>query len=99
MKTIAEGTTLTIKEIKEVTSRNAGELDERIAGQTTSKIQTIDIDLSDATFLDNIGLSTLVKVHNQATRENRRVRLINPAANVLDILEFTELDHTFEMVF
>jgi len=99
MRTRAEGATLTVNGLNEVTSTNASELDDTITGKTTPKIRTIDIDLSAATFLDNTGLRVLINVHQRASRENRRVRLIKPTMNVMEILAFTEQDRTFELVF
>jgi anti-sigma B factor antagonist len=60
--------------------------------------KNIEIDLSEATFLDSCGLGALVALHKTVRSRGGALRLINPQPSVQQILELTRLDLVFEVV-
>ncbi len=55
----------------------------------------VQIDMSRVTFLDSSGLGMLVGLHRRADVEGGSVRIVNPHARVLSVLELTRLDAMF----
>ena len=60
--------------------------------------KNIEIDLSEATFLDSCGLGALVALHKTMRSRGGVLRLINPQPSVQQILELTRLNLVFEVV-
>lgn len=67
-------------------------VDERIAAGA----RHVMFDCEHLEFVDSTGLEALLKVRDEVGRISGQVRLINPDANIVKILELTRLDHTLE---
>ena len=82
----------------ELVAANAAQVRDEIRAALPSTTVCLDLDLSAMTFLDSSGLGTLISLHKTLRSRNGTVRLIKPAANVLQILELTRLHRVFEIV-
>jgi anti-sigma B factor antagonist len=98
MKIKAQGETLNIDGIKELSAANANSFRDQVRAAMSDSLRNIQIDLSEAMFLDSCGLGALISIHKTACSRNGLVRLINPAAPVQQILELTRMHRIFEIV-
>lgn len=85
----AEGTVVTV----------SGELDvasSRVLEQELAKLQGVElivVDLRELTFIDSTGLGVLVRAHQLAKAQSRRVGLVHGDGQVHRLLSLTGLDH------
>lgn len=84
--------------LNELIAANAAQVRDDIRKALAPAATTLDLDLSSVTFLDSSGLGALISLHKTMRSRNGTVRLINPAANVRQILELTRLHRVFEIV-
>jgi len=80
MKIKAQGETLNIDGIKELSAANANSFRDQVRAAMSDSLRNIQIDLSEAMFLDSCGLGALISIHKTACSRNGLVRLINPGA-------------------
>ena len=92
------GETLSIDGVKELSAANADEFRHEVRAAIKEPVRNIEIDLSQALFLDSCGLGALVSVHKAACNLNGTVRLLNPAPPVRQILDLTRMHRIFEIV-
>jgi len=92
------GDTLSIEGVKELSAANASAFRDEVRTAMREPLRNIEIDLSQALFLDSCGLGVLVALHKTACNRNGLVRLINPAPAVRQILELTRMHRIFEVV-
>jgi anti-sigma B factor antagonist len=98
MKMQIEGDTLRITEVLELGAENSTALRDQ-ARSTMSAAQTsIDIDLSQTSFVDSCGLGTLIALHKTACSRRGRLRLLHPTPTVQQVLELTRLNRIFDIV-
>ena len=57
----------------------------------------IVLDLSDVDFIDSAGLGELVRSHAAVRSRGGQLKLVNPSANVCDLLKITKLDQVFDI--
>jgi anti-sigma B factor antagonist len=93
-----QGDTLSIGGVKELSASNATVFRDRIRSAMSEPLRNIEIDLSQAMFLDSCGLGALISLHKTACSRKGLVRLINPALPVQQILELTRMHRIFEIV-
>lgn len=93
-----EGETLNVGGIKELSAANANAFRDQIRAAMREPLRNIEIDLSEAMFLDSCGLGALISLQKTACSHNGLVRLINPAPPVQQILELTRMHRIFEVV-
>jgi anti-sigma B factor antagonist len=98
MKLEAQGNTLTVVGIQELTASNAVAFRDQVRSAMTGQLKNIQIDLSEAAFLDSCGLGALISLHKTACSRQGLVRLVNPALPVQQILELTRMHRIFEIV-
>ena len=91
------GDTLTIGGVKELSATNANNFRDVVRAAMTESLKNIEIDLSDANFLDSCGLGALISLHKTACSRSGLVRLVNPAVPVQQILELTRMHRIFEI--
>ncbi|HXU77570.1 MAG TPA: STAS domain-containing protein [Methylomirabilota bacterium] len=58
----------------------------------------IDVDLTQTRFLDSSGIGGLISLHKTMCERKGKVRLINPAQTVQQVLELTRMHRLFEIV-
>ena len=93
-----QGDTLSIGGIKELNAANANAFRDQIRSAMSDTLKNIEIDLSQAIFLDSCGLGALISLHKTACSRRGLVRLVNPAMPVQQILELTRMHRIFEIV-
>ena len=93
-----QGNTLSISGVKELNAANADSFRDQIRAALSESLRNIEIDLSQARFLDSGGLGALVSLHKTACGRNGRVRLVNPTIPVKQILALTRMHRIFEIV-
>lgn len=60
-------------------------------------LKTLVLDLSEVTFIDSTGISTLVAIRNAASTQSLNLVLRRPAPRVRRLIEITNLDTVFEI--
>jgi anti-sigma B factor antagonist len=98
MKTYCEGDTLIVSGIKELDAANGRAFQEAVSSAWCGELKYIEIDLSETVFLDSCGLGALVWLRKLVAGSNGRVRLLNPAPSIQQILELTRLYRLFDIV-
>ena len=93
-----QGETLNVGEVKELSAANANAFKDEVRRAMREPLKNIEIDLSQAMFLDSCGLGALISVQKIACSRNGLVRLINPTPAVRQILELTRMHRIFEVV-
>jgi anti-sigma B factor antagonist len=93
-----DGQTAVVTGLEELVASNAAQVRDEIRAALPAATVNLDLDLSALTFLDSSGLGTLISLHKTLRSRNGTVRLLKPAANVLQILELTRLHRVFEIV-
>src|SRR2546426_2170827 len=95
-----QGDTLTISEVKELGAANASAFRSEIRAALPPELKTIEIDLSETSFVDSCGLGALVALHKTACGINGGVtiRLLNPTPSVQQLFELTRMHRIFEIV-
>ena len=98
IKLAVQGDTLSIGGIRELNAANANTFRDQIRSSMSGAMKNIEIDLSQAVFLDSCGLGALISLHKTACSRQGLVRLLNPAVPVQQILELTRMHRIFEIV-
>ena len=93
-----QGDTISVGGLRELSAANAGSFRDQIRSAMSGSLRNIEIDLSQASFLDSCGLGALISLHKTACSRQGAVRLINPASPVQQILELTRMHRIFEIV-
>ena len=60
---------------------------------------SVVLDLSQIEFADAAGLGTLAFLHNQLLAQGRKLTLLSPPQNLLDLIRLTGLDQVLTMHF
>lgn len=90
--------TLEVTGLKELGGAVAGTVRDKIKAALTDHHSTLDIDLSEARFIDSSGLGALISLHKTMCGRQGQVRLVNPSPTCRQLLELTRLHRTFEIV-
>ena len=100
MKTEQRDGTLSISDIPELGATNSDWFREEVRGFLTDPLETIEIDLSNTSFVDSSGLGALISLQKAARGWNggTTIRLLNPTPPVQQIFELTQMHHLFEIV-
>lgn len=98
MKVQVEGDTLTITGIKELAAGNSQSFRDQVRSALNEAYKNIEIDLSQAMFIDSCGLSTLVSLRQAASHREGKVRLLNPTPPIQQILELTRMHRIFDII-
>jgi anti-sigma B factor antagonist len=98
VKLSAQGETLSIGGLKELSAANANAFRDEVRAAMSRKLKNIEIDLSEASFLDSCGIGALISLYKTVSSRRGTVRLLNPSAPVQQILELTRMHRVFEIV-
>jgi len=102
MKIQRQNGTLTIGDILELSAVNARPFRNEICAAFSPGLKTVEIDLSQISFMDSCGVGALVSLYkaanDQGEKETVAVRLLNPQPPVRQVLELTRMHHIFEIV-
>lgn len=98
MKMEAQGDTLRISGLTELGAANSNHFRDQARAALADTQTTIEIDLSQTTFLDSCGLGALIALHKTACNRNGLLRLLNPLPPVRQVLELTRLNRIFDIV-
>lgn len=77
---------------------NASTVRDEVRAALRPETEAVEMDLSETKFLDSSGLGALVSIRKTMIARNGAVRIINPTANVLQILELTKMHRVLEIV-
>ena len=102
MKVERQNGTLTVRDVQELSAANARSFQNEICAAFSAGLKTVEIDLSQITFVDSCGVGALVSLYKAANDQSRKeivaVRLLNPQPPVQQVLELTRMHHIFEIV-
>lgn len=97
MKIEVRGDTLRVSDVKELGSANANQFRDWIRANLTNAQRNIELDMSEATFIDSCGLGALIALHKTACARRGALRLLSPQPAVRQILELTRMHRIFEI--
>jgi anti-sigma B factor antagonist len=98
MKVKPNGDTLAITELQELGAANANLFRDQARAALNENFRSIDVDLSNTTFVDSCGLGALLSLHKTCSRRSGTMRLLNPTPPVQQILELTRMHRVFEII-
>jgi|SRR3954468_13682724 anti-sigma B factor antagonist len=98
MKINVQGDTLRVSGVKELSAANSSAFRDWVRGNIGAELKNIEIDLSEAGFIDSSGLGALVSLHRTASGRKGNLKLINPLPPVQQILELTRMHRIFEIM-
>lgn len=94
--------TLTLSDIGELGAANALSFRQEACEALAPDLESIEIDLSQTTFVDSSGLGALISVYKAANQCNTNggvtLRLLNPLPPVQQVIELTRMHHLFEIL-
>jgi anti-sigma B factor antagonist len=89
---------LCITGLKELSGAAATSARDQIKDALKAAHSSLELDLSEATFVDSSGLGALISLHKTLRARGGQMRLINPSPTCQQLLELTRLHRTFEIV-
>jgi anti-sigma B factor antagonist len=96
------GQQLNIRGLRELCAANSRSIRDALCAAVSPGISTIEVDLSQLSFVDGCGLGALAALHKSANQQdstvNPVVRLLNPQPAVQQVIELTRMHHLFEIV-
>jgi anti-anti-sigma factor len=98
MKVHVLGDTLSITGVKELAAANFQAFRDQVCSALTEEHKYIEIDLSQAMFVDSCGLSALASLYKSVSDRQGSVRLLNPTPPVVQFLELTRMHKVFEIL-
>jgi anti-sigma B factor antagonist len=98
MKIEANNDRLLVSDIAELTAANAASSKDEIKAALKDEHKQVDLDLSTTGFVDSSGLGVLISLHKAMSARDGKLRIINPADSIQQILELTRLHRLFEIV-
>jgi anti-sigma B factor antagonist len=97
MKMEVLGDTLRVSDVKELGSANANAFRDWVRSSLSNGLRNIELDMSQATFIDSCGLGALIALHKMACARQGALRLLSPQPTVHQILELTRMHRIFEI--
>jgi len=98
MKFEVKGETLKIGGLRELGADNSQSFRDQVQAALPDRLQNIEIDLSQISFLDSCGLGALISLRKAANSRNGKVRLLNPSPRVQLLFDVTRMHKVFEIV-
>src|SRR5258705_8314066 len=100
MKLVDKGDVLIVTDVKELGASNSDSFRDEVKAALPNGFKTVEIDLSQTSFIDSCGLGALIAIHKFATGHNRSVavRLLNPVPSVQQLFQLTPPHRLFEIV-
>ena len=94
--------TLNLRGIRELSAANAHAITEQACAALTPGLETIELDLSETTFVDSFGLGVIASLYKTASERCLNgpptIRLLHPQPPVQQVFELTRMHHLFEIV-
>ncbi len=90
--------TVAVDGIRELNATNSSSVRDTVRCTLSDNARTVELDLSEMSFIDCFGLGTLLAVHRMAREHMGNVRLLNPTPAVQQILELTRMHRLFPIV-
>ncbi len=97
MKIDIEGGTLRVTAVKQLGAANANAFRDWVRQAMNNDYRSVDVDLSETTFIDSCGLGALVALHKTACSRGGKLRLLNPQLPIQQLLDLTRLNRIFEI--
>ncbi len=82
----------------ELAAANSTQVRNEVRAALPPTCTRLDVDFSTVTFVDSIGLGTLVALHKTLRVQEGTMRLLRPTPEVRQILEMTRLNHLIELI-
>lgn len=98
MKIKHDGHRLSISHIPELSAVNSTVFRDEVQAAIPPALQTLEIDLSQTTFVDSCGLGALFSLYkNTGNGSGVKLRLLNPAPQIHQLLHLTQMHQFFEI--
>ena len=98
MRTTSSGEILSVVEFTNLGATNAGLFRDFINATLKPEHRFVEVDLSNADFIDSEGLGTLISAHKAVVARGGAVRLIGASPMVTELFRLTRLDQLFEFL-
>src|SRR5690349_16683316 len=98
MHTENKGDALLITGFSELNASNANLFRELGRSQLAAAHRRIDVDLTSTRFMDSSGIGGLISLHKTMCERKGKIRLLNPAQSVQQVLDLTRMHRLFEIV-
>ena len=92
------GATVVVAGLQELSAANSETIRDRVRGSISLAANTVEMDMSQTTFIDSCGLGALIALYKTARSYAGNLRLVNPTPPVAQILELTRMHRIFEIV-
>ncbi|MCP5519252.1 MAG: STAS domain-containing protein [Verrucomicrobiales bacterium] len=93
-----EPRTLRVTDLPEMTAANATDVRDAVRKVITPDCRTLQLDLSQTSFLDSSGLGALVGLHKTMRLQEGILQILHPTPAVMQLLELTRLHRLLEIV-
>jgi anti-anti-sigma factor len=97
MKIDCDGELLRVTDLDELSAINSSRFRAEVQAAFSASLSAIEVDLTQARFVDSCGLATLCDLRRRAGRLGITLRLLNPEPAVRQLLELTQLRQFFEI--
>lgn len=98
MKIKHDGHRMSVSHIPELSTANSTDFREQVQAAMPPTLHALDIDLSQTHFVDSSGLGALFSLYkNTGHGGGLKLRLLNPAPDVQQLIELTRMHHFFEI--
>jgi len=98
MKIKHDGYRMSVSHIPELSTVNSTAFREEVQAAIPPTLHTLDIDMSQTHFVDSSGLGALFSLYrNTGNGGGLKLRLLNPAPDILQLIELTQMHHLFEI--
>ena len=91
-------TTLCVNVAGELSAMQAADFRDSVRAALKPQETMLDVDLAQITFIDSSGLAALIALHKTMCGRSGKMRVLQPAPPVLQILELTRLHQVMEIV-
>ncbi|MBL9134920.1 MAG: STAS domain-containing protein [Verrucomicrobiales bacterium] len=96
--TVTDDRRLKVTDLKELVAGNASQLREEVRHSLTEECKGVDIDLSQTSFVDSSGLGALIAIQKSLRLHHGNLRLLEPSASAMQVIELTRLHQFFEII-
>lgn len=89
---------MSVSQIGELSAVNSTVFRDEVQAAIQPTLRTLDIDLSQTLFVDSCGLGALFSLYKTTGNSNGvKLRLLNPAPQIQQLLELTQMHQFFEI--
>lgn len=98
MKIKQDGHRMSVSHIPELSAVNSTSFRDEVQAALPASLDSLDIDLSQTLFVDSSGLGALFSLYKNTGNGNGvKMRLLNPAPQIQQLLELTQMHQFFEI--